>query len=60
MFGQKSPNKKAAIWYYMARWEKSGKGKKSGKHPTFTVPSPDQPPLRLMFDILMFSYLNRK
>ena len=39
---------------------KVGKEKNSGKHPTFAIPSPDQPPLRLMFDILMFSYLNKK
>ena len=36
--------------------EKWDRKKKSGKHPTFAVPSPVQPPLRLVFDILMFSY----
>ena len=42
---------------YVARWDKSGKRKKSGRPPTFfTVPSPVQPPLGLMFDILIFSY----
>ena len=35
------------------KWERK---KKSGKHPTFAIQSPVQPPLRLMFDILMFSY----
>ena len=34
------------------------KKKKSGKHPTFDVPSPVQPPLQLMFDIFMFSSKN--
>ena len=38
---------------------KVGKGKKSGKYTTFAVPRPDQPPLGLMFDTLMFSYLNK-
>ena len=42
---------------YVARWDKSGKRKKSGRPPTFfTVPSPVQPPLGLIFDILIFSY----
>ena len=42
---------------YMTRWEKSGIGrKKRGKYPTFAVPSPDQPPLRFVIDILLFSY----
>ena len=42
---------------YVARWDKSGKRKKSGRPPTFfTVPSPVKPPLGLIFDILIFSY----
>ena len=45
---------------YVARWDKSGKRKKSGIPPTFfTVPSPVQPPLGLIFDILIFSYTNK-
>ena len=39
------------------KWERK---KKSGKHPTFAIPSPVQPPLRLMFDISMFSYQNEE
>ena len=47
--------KKMAIWYYMTRWEKSGKGrKKVGSIPLFRPVR--RPPLQLMFDILMFSY----
>ena len=38
--------------------EKWDRKKKNGKHPTFTVPSPVQPPLWLVFDILLFSYQN--
>ena len=39
------------------KWERKIK---SGKHPTFAVPTPVQPPLQLMFDILMFSYQNEE
>ena len=44
-----------ANWYYVARWEKSGKIEKSGRPPTF-FPSPVQPLLALIFDISIFSY----
>ena len=40
--------------------EKWDRKKKSGKRPTFAVPSPVQPPLRLVFDISMFSYQNEE
>ena len=40
--------------------EKWDRKKKSEKHPTFAVLSPVQPPLRLVFDILMVSYQNEE
>ena len=45
-----------ANWQYLSQWEKSGNRRKSWRPPTFSIHSPVQPPLGLMFDIFIFSY----
>ena len=52
LMAEEALKKRRANWYYVARWEKSGKWKiKVGDLPLLSIPSPVQPPLTLMFDI---------